>query len=344
MDTFKNFGEQLQAIQKFAESPATSDPRLNRINAAAIGAGESVPSSGGFLVEEQFSEQIFNKTYNSGELLKRVFRVSLKRKSSRATLIDFEDSDRGDGNRFGGATANWVGEGDAITATTPGFRAMNLILHRLAGLVYATNELIEDVPLLGSILMNAMSKEIVFKLEDAMINGSGAGRPKGILKHAATITVAKESGQAANTIVAENVLKMWARCWGASRKSAVWLINQDAEQQLMQMSLNDTPVYQPATGPTVEGYPALFGRPVISSEYCQTLGTVGDLILIDPSQYMFMDSGIDAELSLQIRFEESEGAFRYVMRVDGQPTWHKAQTPKNGTTTVSPYVTLATRA
>jgi HK97 family phage major capsid protein len=344
--SFITFGDQLQAVWKVVGNPAAlhGDDRLSRINAAAIGAGESVPASGGFLVEPGHAEQIFKQTYNTGELLKRVLRVSLKRKSNSATLIDFEDSGRGDGSRFGGATANWLAEGESIPATAPTFRAMNLKLHRLGGLVYATDELIEDSPLLGTILMNGMSKEILFKLEDSMINGSGSGNPKGIIDHAATIVIAKETGQSANTILAENVIKMWSRCWGASRKNAVWLINQDAEEQLMEMSLNDISVYQPATGPTVEGYPSLFGRPVIPSEYCQTLGTKGDIILFDPSQYIMMDSGIDSELSLQVRFEEGEGAFRYVMRVDGQPTWNKAQTPKNGTTTVSPYITLATRA
>jgi HK97 family phage major capsid protein len=348
--SFNTFGEQLQTIWKVVANPSAlnGDTRLNKINAAAIGAGESVPSSGGFLVEPGHSEQIFNKTYNTGELLKRVVRVSLKRKTNNATLIDLEDSDRGDGSRFGGATANWNEEGNEISATAPTFRAMNLNLHKLAGLIYATDELIEDVPLLGTVLMDAMSKEIVFKLEDSMINGSGAGRPKGILDHSATIAVPKETGQVASTITAENIIKMWSRCWGASRKNAVWLINQDAEEQLMQMylsvGLNEIPMYQPASGPTVEGYPSLFGRPVIPSEYCQTLGTKGDIILFDPSQYMFMDSGIDEELSLQVRFEESEGAFKYTLRTDGQPTWQMAQTPKNGTATVSPYVTLATRA
>ena len=39
-----------------------------------------------------------------------------------------------------------------------------------------------------------------------------------------------------------------------------------------------------------------------------------------------------------------ETAFRFILRVDGQPLWNSAVTPANGTNTISPFISLATRA
>jgi HK97 family phage major capsid protein len=73
----------------------------------------------------------------------------------------------------------------------------------------------------------------MFMTEDAIVEGTGAGQPLGILNSPALISVAKETGQAAATIVKENVDKMWSRMWARARKNAIWLINQDIEPQLL---------------------------------------------------------------------------------------------------------------
>ena len=46
------------------------------------------------------------------------------------------------------------------------------------------------------------------------------------------VSIAKESGQAADTIVSANVIKIAARCWGLNQ--AVWLANHDCRPQLYQ--------------------------------------------------------------------------------------------------------------
>jgi hypothetical protein len=50
-------------------------------------------------------------------------------------------------------------------------------------------------------------------------------------------------------VLPANILKMWGRCFGDWRTNAVWLINQDVEQQLQQFVMGGTtaatPVYLP---------------------------------------------------------------------------------------------------
>ena len=82
----------------------------------------------------------------------------------------------------------------------------------------------------------AVSDELAFATQDSIINGNGAGKPLGILNSPCLVSQAKESGQAAATIVYENLLKMYTRKWGPISRY-VWLINQEIIPQLATMNL-----------------------------------------------------------------------------------------------------------
>lgn len=104
------------------------------------------------------------------------------------------------------------------------------------------------------------------------------------------------------------------------------------------------PVYMPPNGAAGTPYGTLFGRPVIPVEQASTLGTAGDISLVDLSQYLLIDKGeVQSASSVHVRFIYGENTFRFTYPVNGQPIWNKAMTPKNGSNTLSPFVTLATR-
>jgi len=149
--------------------------------------------------------------------------------------------------------------------------------------------------------------------------------------------------------MSEDIINMWARGWAKSRPNMVWFINQDVEPNLQRMSLETaTPIggmmtYIPPGGLSQAPYGTLLGRPVIPIEQCQTLGTSGDIILADFSEYLVIEKGgIQSASSIHVRFAYDESCFRFVYRVDGQPTWNAALTPFKGTNTLSPFVRLST--
>jgi HK97 family phage major capsid protein len=173
--------------------------------------------------------------------------------------------------------------------------------------------------------------------------------PQGILPSAGMVNVAKEAGQAADTVVVPNIVKMWSRMWIRSRSNAVWFIHQDLEPQLFQLQLpvgtGGQAVYMPPGGLSATPYATLMGRPVVPVEYCQTVGDRGDIILADLSQYQMIEKGgIQSASSIHVQFVYDETVFRFVYRVDGSNIWNSALTPKNGTNTVAPFVLLAERA
>jgi HK97 family phage major capsid protein len=215
-------------------------------------------------------------------------------------------------------------------------------------LYYTTDELLQDVAALESIVSPYFTQEIQFQVENALIRGTGVGQPLGILNSPALISVAAQAGQAAATIVSQNIVNMWTRMWAKSRPNAVWFYNQDIEPQLFLMSLvvglGGVPTYLPANGLSGQPYGTLMGRPCIPIEYCSTLGTIGDLILADMGEMLVADKGgIATASSTHVQFLTDQTCFRFVYRIDAQPLWAAALTPFQGTNTLSPFVALATR-
>jgi len=344
---WESFGHMLMAVRAAAApgmQTADMDPRLLR--GTPSGMGEQLPSDGGYAVRPDFSDELIKRTYDTGILVGRC--KSMPMAGNNLIINGIDETSRATGSRWGGIRAYWANEADAYTNSKPKLRQLKLALKKLTGLCYATDELLEDAPALGSLIMDGFSEEFGFQADDAIINGIGSDRPLGILQSAATVSVAKETGQAAATLVPQNLAKMRSRLWAKSRKNAVWLVNQDigAELGLLKLPVGTggQSVYLPANGLAGQPYDTLYGMPVIEIEQAATLGTVGDIMLVDLSQYIFVQKPMQTAGSIHVRFLYDEMTYRFTWRVDGQSAWHQPLTPKNGTATQSPFVTLATRS
>nr|DAN69533.1 MAG TPA: major capsid protein [Caudoviricetes sp.] len=338
---FKTFGEQLIATYRASMPGGKVDSRLT--TRAASGLNETNPSDGGFLVQQDFVSELLKKTYETGILASKVKKIPISTNANGLKINSVDEDSRANGSRFGGVQAYWEGEADQLTGSKPKFRVLELSLKKLTGLCYATDELLQDASALESVIRQAFADEFGFKIDDAIINGTGSGEPLGILKSGSLVTVAKESSQT-DKLTVENLIKAWNRLWARSRNNAVWYINQEIEPYLYTLKIGDTPVYVPAGGLSEKPYGTIFGRPVIPLEQCSAAGEVGDIILADLSQYLLADKGgINATSSIHVRFLYDENVFRFIYRVDGQPIWNKPLTPYKGSSSVSPFVTIAKR-
>lgn len=338
---FSSFGEQLMAAYRAAMPGGKVDERLS--TRAASGLNETTPSDGGFLVQQDFVTELLKRTYETGILASKVKKIPISTNANGMKINAIDEDSRANGSRWGGVQTYWEGEADEITASKPKFRQMELSLKKLTGLCYATDELLQDAAALEAVIRQAFAEEFGFKIDDAILSGSGEGEPLGILNSGAIVTVAKETSQT-DTITVENLIKMWNRLWSRSRANAVWYINQELEPYLYTLKIGDKPVYIPAGGLSEKPYGTLFGRPVVPIEQCSAAGEVGDIILADIGQYLLIDKGgIKSASSIHVRFLYDENVFRFIYRVDGKPIWTKPLTPYKGSATVSPFVTLAKR-
>lgn len=173
--------------------------------------------------------------------------------------------------------------------------------------------------------------------------GNGVGKPLGWMSSPALVTVAKEGSQAADTITAPNVGKMYARAIDPA--NCVWLANPDTLPQLMVLeSTAGQPLWQPNFSVAPGG--TLLGRPIYWSDHADTVGDVGDLQFVNPNGYEAFrkQNGVSFAESIHLFFDYNVRAFRWIFRIGGQPVLSAPVTPDKSAATRSHFVALAARA
>lgn len=304
------------------------------------------PSDGGFLVPETLRSQ----------LLQIALEMSVVRPLATVVPMDSArvpfpmiDSTSNQSSVFGGMVAYWGEEGAALTDSNPKFGRAELDAKKLTGLSAVPNELLQDSIVSFSALIESLwPKALAFEEDAKFMAGSGVGEPLGFMGagNTASIAVAAEAGQAAATIVYENIVKMYARMLPSSLSSAVWICSPDAIPELLTMALSvgtggNAVFVVNATGPAPM---SIFGRPLIISEKAGALGSRGDICFVDLSYYLVGDrQTMTADSSTDFNFGSDKTTFRIIQRVDGRPWLKSAITPKNGGSTLSPFVELAAR-
>lgn len=345
-DKFASAGEFYQAVMRAGQPGGAVDKRLS--TRAASGLSESVPSDGGFLVEHEMATGLLKTLWSTGMILPKISKVTLSGNKNGMKFNGLDETSRANGSRAGGIQVFHACEAAEKTKSKPSFRQINLHLNKLIGLCYPTDELLDDVSALEQEITDGFKDEFDFVLTDDILNGTGAGMALGINNSGCVVSVGKEVGQAANTIVYENIVNMWSRMLARSRPSSIWVINQDCEPQLNRMTVavgtGGVPVYMPAGGVSASPYATLMGVPVVPLEQCATVGDTGDIMLCDFSKYKAIDKGgIQKDVSIHVRFIYDESVFRFVYRFDGQPVLASAITPFKGTNTLSHFVKLDAR-
>jgi HK97 family phage major capsid protein len=344
---FHNIGDFARAVRGASRPGGAVDPRL-LIDAPSTFGSEGVGADGGFAVPPEFRTAIMQKVLGEDGLLGRTDLIDVTGNS-----MTIPKDETTPWQSTGGIQAYWEGEGQQLTQSKPSLEETTIRLNKLTALVPVTSELLDDAASLASYINRKAPEKINFKVNLGIISGTGVGQPLGILNSPALVSVSEESGpQTAATVNHQNIIKMYARLYGPSRQNAVWLINQDVEPQLNSLGFPagattvQFPVYIPPGGLSAAPYATLLGRPVIPTQACSTLGTEGDIILCDLKAYLAAQKvgGIRAETSIHLWFDYDVTAFRFILRVAGQPWWSAPITPLNGSNTMGHFVALNTRS
>lgn len=342
---WKGLGDQLLAIASSSFPGADIDPRL--MKAAASGASATQPADGGFLIEMGYSEQLLNRARTTSQLMGLCTEIPVGAGNDGVELPYIDETSRATGSRWGGVQVYRKAEAATVTASRPKIAEVEIRNLEMMGLAYATERLLRNAPAMERIFGDAFASEFGFKVDDEIINGNGAGQMLGILNAGATVSQAKETGQAAATIVTKNLSNMWTHIPPRSKGNSVFLVNSEVTPQLDELSI---PAGTAALEPRIvryneAGVMTIKGRPVIEIEQCAALGTVGDIILADMSQYLLAtQGGLESAQSIHVRFLYNEMTFRWNYYINGQPAWRTSVTPYKGSATISPFVSLATRS
>ena len=339
-------GEFCMAVRSHAMNPGGEIPNYLREQRSILGQSEQIPSEGGFLLQPEKAVGIQENMWTQGELLSRCQRRTL---SGNTLLIDrIKETSRATGSRYGGVRAYWEAEGDSTTASQIALEQQSIKLNKLMAVVYSTDELLEDVAQLESKIMETVPKEFIFRVEDGIIRGTGAGQFLGVLESGALQEVTAETDQDADTVVTENIFKMYKNRFGPN---LAWYYNQELEDQLELLTVaigTGGEMARLFVSPIMPGQQTTIkGRPAFAIEQASAPGDVGDIMLLSLDDYIIGEKvGIQSASSIHVQFLTAQNCFRFIWRVTGQPIRDSKITPFKRTSSdfyLSPFNAIAAR-
>lgn len=333
------FGQFAKAVVE-ARMKGRVDQRLG-IGAAAPStvSQESVGADGGFAIPPDFSSEIWRMSLGEGSLLPMTSEVEITGNS----MVFPKDESTPWGST--GVQAYWQAEATAGSQTKPVLQSQLMQLHKLMALVPVSNELMDDGFALGSYVQPLIADRITWKVNEAILFGDGVGKPLGAISGPAAVVQAKESGQAANTVVPANITKMVQRLLVGQLGNAVWIATPDILAALEAMTVGQYPVYLPGQVMSNAPYGLLKGRPLLLSEHAAALSSQSDISLVALKGYRTITKagGLRTDTSMHLYFDADATALRVTFRMNGQPILSGPITPPKSSQTRTHFVTLASR-
>jgi HK97 family phage major capsid protein len=344
-----HLGQFLQAVA-FKAMPGKYDLLSPAQKAAVTGASSGASADGGVLVRTEWSTELLGKAREAAQLLPKCDNKPIGAGFDAFEAPYINETSRATGSRWGGVRVYRAAEAVEATASKPTFGKFELKLEDLKGLMYATDRLLRDATAFKAVAESAFASEFAFAVDNEILRGTGAGQSLGILNADCLVTVSKESGQANDTIKAENVIKMYNVMLARNMPRAEWYVNQECLEQLHRMSVavgtaGGQLVYMPPSGLASAPYGSLLGRPVNVVEVASGLGDLGDIFFADFSEYLVISKPMESAESMHVRFIYDEMTFRWTWPIIGKPKLASAITPYKATTatSLSPFVTLQAR-
>lgn len=324
--------------------------KLARLTEIQNSFGSEVPDAGGFLIPEHLRSELLSLAIETAVVRPRATVIPMD--SLRVPIPIIDDTSHVS-NIFGGVQWYWTEEAAALTESQATFGRVVLDAKKLTAYANVPNELLQDAPAFAGFFDARFPIAIAYGEDVAFFTGTGVGEPEGFISCPASVSVAKESGQGASTIVWENIVKAYSRMLPTSLRSAVWIASHDTFPQLATMALSvgtgGGPVWLGGAYGNSSGADTppmtILGRPVLFTEKAQTLGTSGDINFVDLSYYLIGDRmQMESMSSPHYKFANDQTSFRIIQRVDGRPWLQSALTPhNNSSSTLTAFVQLAAR-
>jgi HK97 family phage major capsid protein len=325
-------------------------PKLSRLMEVQNAYSSETPGDGGFLIPETLRDAILRVALETAVVRPRATVIPMN--SLRVPIPMIDDTSH-QSSILGGVQAFWTEEAAGLTQSSASFGRVVLDARKLTAYAEVPNELLQDAPAFAAFFDTTFPLAISWYEDVAFLTGTGVGEPQGFINSPVAVQVAAESGQPTQTIVWENIVKMYSRMLPSSLGRAVWIVSPDTFPQLATMALSvgtgGGPIwignYSGGQGGMDTPPATILGRPVIISEKVNALGTSGDINFVDLSYYLVGDRmAMETSTSEHYQFATDKTAYRVIERVDGRPWLQSPITPRNGSAnTLSPVVQLASR-
>ncbi|HOD36805.1 MAG TPA: phage major capsid protein [Syntrophales bacterium] len=286
---------------------------------------------GGFLVPEFWSAALVNLIAAQSVTAKYVRTVPVTGDTNFPLWNSF---DRTTGE-VGNIEATWTAEATASTEVSPELTSVLLTPKKLIVYASASRELVQDGIDFGTQLGGALVQAIAGGLDKAILVGSGVGQPLGVIDSPSAVSIARAT---AGAIGYADITAMLSRIWPPLLTNVVWICSPGAFLQILRLKDDANGLIWPISGGNIQGDFAMsiLGRPLIVSDRLSALGTKGDLVCADLSQYILaMRQEVTLESTNSARWSEDLISWRACLRADGVSIWKSAITPANGSDSLS---------
>lgn len=332
--------------------------KMGLVTKSPLGVNEGTNSQGGYLVNTQFSPDVYAIPHTQLDLQGLCEVVNAQSLTYSQRYIN--ESSLVNGSIFGGLNMVATAEGASFTSSLPAWNNLSLTLQKEAIFVYETSEILEDASYpLESELNEYTAKAFLYGINSQIVQGTTL---EGLLNAPSLVTVTSSSNDTAyhttptTALTYADLVAMFARVYPDSQTSpkGIWLFHPLLESALMSMTYTfsgSTPAWGisydaqnglAGNGPGAEGVGTpfrIFGKPAYPHFSCSAPGTAGDIIYVDFATVLHYKRPFRVEVSRDYQFGTDQIAVRFVWRGDVKTRFRSAITPPTGTTTLSAIVT-----
>ena len=305
------------------------DPKAQRIlQKSNLGQNYTNNVDGGYCMPNFLVEEIFKKYVNGG-LINKVRKINSPNRNTNVSIVRENGRTRSAG--VGGLLGYWVGEGVEKTRSKLQFDQVESKLNKCVVLNYVSDELNFDVPEYEELFKIEAGEEIKKTFERAILYGATATSMEGIFGSPGVVEVAMTTPTDAQ--IKEFIIAMAPECF----KNACWYMSPSMYKNILDL-YDDTDSAEVLTFPDNESeFGRLYGRPIHVLDVMEE----GDLVLIDPTEYLVLKGTEKFAISADVEFLTDQTILKLEVKINGLPLWRNKRETQDGTY-VSAFVVRST--
>ncbi len=297
-------------------------------------------TTGGFYIPESTLQNVLPDLSLVSGIGNLVRRVPVSTPDGSIPMRDYSRSvtaSVGESSSASGIASQLRAESGAYTEEQMYFEKVRWSVSDYAsGYVKASRELVKDLPMIEALLRAGIEEDVKNKEEFAILRGSGAGQPLGVLTWAGTIEVTEDTD---NTFAVADMDEMVSRHLVSDASKTAWVYHHGAYPNVAGMERGNGNAVMHNVSGALSKY--LNGYLQFMSQHLPAQGTTGYVTLGDWSKYfLFEFGGLYIEMSEHADFLNGNVVWRFGKRQDGRPIMTAAVTLADNSFTVSPFVKL----
>lgn len=285
---------------------------------------EGTDSAGGFLVPEDYQTELIKKIATNATIRSRARVGTTSRDIAKWPKIHYTTDDK----YTSGVRVTWTGESPTSSTvhrvTDPVFGLYSIPVHTCMASLPLYNDLIEDSAFdVVGVSSELLAEAFTLGENDTFINGSGIGRPMGILTQVDGDGPASVVSGTAATLTADGLINLAYALPAQYESNAAWVFRKATEQVIRKLKDTSNNYLWPVIGSMGNFAPApkeLLGFPTLRDEFMPAIAdSAYPIIFGDLRGYLVLDRvGISVQRLSEIYAETNITLLLARKRLGGQ--------------------------